>query len=249
LLKHTDQTLQAIASTHTLGNNPGQRARGVLAFTLEAADAGLLSTRAYVPYDLPTPVSRYSAMFKWLFDFTGALTALLLLGIPMAVIALVVKLNDGGPIFYLQRRLGARGREFSMIKFRTMVRDAEPAGPVFAQVADPRCTRVGGWLRVSGLDELPQLFNVLRGEMSLVGPRPERAEMLARIERDIPGYAQRLQVQAGITGLAQVHGFRGQTSFCKRLEYDLQYARNWSPLLDVRIILATMACGFRAMMR
>jgi exopolysaccharide biosynthesis polyprenyl glycosylphosphotransferase len=191
------------------------------------------------------PLAGWPSVYKRVFDIFGALFGLAVFGLPMVAIAAAVKLSDGGPVFYRQRRISYGRRGFSMLKFRTMVRDAENAGPAFAARNDPRCTRVGRWLRSTSVDELPQLFNVLIGEMSLVGPRPERPEMLEKIREEVPGFPMRLKVRAGMTGWAQVNGFRGRTSFRKRLQYDLYYLNNWSPLLDMRIMAATVVRGFR----
>lgn len=191
------------------------------------------------------PLAGWPGVYKRLFDLFGALFGLGLFGLPMLVIATVIKVQDRGPIFYRQQRISYGRRAFGMLKFRTMKTNAEAAGPAFAAKDDPRCTRLGKWLRSSSLDELPQLFNVLMGDMSLVGPRPERPEMLEKIKEEVPGFPLRLKVRAGLTGWAQVNGFRGRTSFRKRLQYDLYYLNNWSPLLDVRIVIATIYRGFR----
>ena len=193
------------------------------------------------------PLAGWPGVYKRAFDLLGAAFGLLLLGsLLMAPIALAIWWTSGRPIIYRQRRVSLGGKAFDIYKFRTMVPDAEAVhGPVFATADDPRCTRLGRLLRSTSLDELPQLFNVLRGDMSLVGPRPERPEMLERIQRELPTFPLRLKVRPGLTGWAQVHGFRGRTSFRKRLQYDLYYLNNWSPLLDVRIVLATMVRGFR----
>jgi putative colanic acid biosynthesis UDP-glucose lipid carrier transferase len=132
-----------------------------------------------------------------------------------------------------------------MLKFRTMVADAETAtGAVRTARDDPRRTRLGTFLRRTSLDELPQFWNVLRGDMSLVGPRPERPEFLEDLQRELPGYVLRLTVKAGMTGLAQVHGLRGDSSFARRLEHDLDYVRRWSVWLDLRILALTFVRGF-----
>ena len=191
------------------------------------------------------PLAGWPAIYKRAFDIAGALFALALFGLPMLVIALAIKLTSAGPVIFRQQRVSVGGRPFDMYKFRTMVIDAEPTGAVFAEKNDPRCTRLGKWLRGASLDELPQFLNVLKGDMSLVGPRPERPEMMERIQHEIPGFPVRLKVRAGLTGWAQVNGFRGRTSFRKRLQYDLYYLNHWSPMFDVRIVLATMFQGFR----
>jgi len=165
---------------------------------------------------------------------------LLVAALPMAVIALLIKRDSPGPVLYRQRRMGLDGREFDLLKFRTMRTDAETAGPVWSQVDDPRRTRIGAWLRRTSLDELPNLFNVLRGEMSLVGPRPERPEFIAQFKHQIPQYMLRHKMKAGMTGYAQIRGWRGATSLRKRIQHDVYYIRNWSLALDIRILIQTV---------
>ncbi len=192
------------------------------------------------------PLAGWPSVYKRIFDVLGAtFRTRMFFGLPMLAIAVAIKLHDRGPVFYRQRRISYGGRAFDIIKFRTMNMHSEAAGPAFADKDDPRCTALGRWLRSTSLDELPQLLNVLKGDMSLVGPRPERPEMLDKIREEVPGFPLRLKVRAGITGWAQVNGFRGRTSFRKRLQYDLYYLNNWSPLLDVRIVIATIIRGFR----
>lgn len=173
-------------------------------------------------------------------DLTAALGLGLLLLPALLLVAAAIKLTSRGPVLYRQERVGLGGRVFRIYKFRTMRLDAEAqSGPVWATHNDPRCTRLGRWLRRSSVDELPQLLNVLRGEMSLVGPRPERPYFVARFERQLPGYAERHAMRPGVTGWAQVHGLRGNTSIERRLEFDLHYVRQWSLGLDLRILLLT----------
>lgn len=186
-------------------------------------------------------VPRSRARFKRLFD----LTVLLLLS-PVAVLVLALTALyqlavAGRPLLFRQRRVGAGGRTFQMVKFRTMTVDAEAdgQGARLAAVADPRVVRGCAWIRAARLDELPQLWNVLRGEMSLVGPRPERPELTAEFERRIPGYTRRHELPPGLTGLAQIHG-RYHTDPEYKLGYDLQYLVNWSPVLDLDIMLRTV---------
>ncbi len=162
------------------------------------------------------------------------------LALPMLVIALLIKLTSRGPAIYRQERTGLGGKTFVMYKFRTMRVDAESdTGPVWATRKDPRRTIVGILLRRLSLDELPQLINVLRGEMSLVGPRPERPCFVNAFSKRIPAYNQRHQVLPGITGWAQVNGWRGATSVEKRLECDLYYVNHWSVWFNLRILLLT----------
>lgn len=192
------------------------------------------------------PLEGWRAIYKRTFDIGGASLALLVFALPMLLIALAIKLTSRGPILYRQQRISFGGKPFDILKFRSMVITAEhESGATLAVPNDPRCTAVGRWLRRTSLDELPQLFNVLAGHMSLVGPRPERPELMARIRREVPGFPMRLKVRAGITGWAQINGYRGDTSFRKRLQYDLYYVHNWSPLLDIKIMFMTLFRGFR----
>lgn len=174
--------------------------------------------------------------------FDAVAAALLLIGCSplLLVIAVVSKLTQPGPLLYRQERIGLNGQSFEILKFRSMRIDAEKGtGPVFAVGNDPRCTRFGRWLRRSCCDELPQLINVLRGEMSLVGPRPERPVFVDEFRRSIPRYDERHAVRPGITGWAQVNGWRGDNRFDVRLQFDLDYVRRSSLLFDLRILLRT----------
>jgi len=194
-----------------------------------------------------TPVSGWSGLVKRALDLVLSAVALLAAAPVLPLIALVVKLTDGGPIFYSQERMGLDGRPFRMWKFRTMKVDAEEeTGAVWATADDPRRTPIGRLLRRWSFDELPQLYNVLRGEMSLVGPRPERPEFVAEFKEKFPQYMLRHRVRSGMTGWAQVHGWRGNTSLAKRIEYDLFYIENWTLALDVRILWMTLVLDLRA---
>jgi exopolysaccharide biosynthesis polyprenyl glycosylphosphotransferase len=187
-----------------------------------------------------SPQQGWNSLLKQAFDVVLSLLALILLAGPMLIIAISAKLTSRGPVFYRQARASIGGKTFNMLKFRTMKVDAEAqTGPVWTAPNDPRVTPFGRFLRRTSLDELPQLINVLVGDMSLVGPRPERPELIERLKSQIPRYMLRHQVKAGITGLAQIHGFRGRTSLRKRLQYDLFYIRNWSFGLDLWILLLT----------
>jgi Undecaprenyl-phosphate glucose phosphotransferase len=192
------------------------------------------------------PLRGWNSMLKRVMDIAlGGL--LLLVGSPVfAAIALMVKLRGGrGPVFYRQERISVDGKAFQMWKFRSMRDDAEKeTGPVWAQAEDPRRTPIGIWLRRYNLDELPQLFNVVLGDMSLVGPRPERPPFVRQFKERIPQYMLRHRVKSGITGWAQVNGWRGNSSIEKRIEYDLYYIENWSLLLDVKILILTLFRGF-----
>ena len=187
-----------------------------------------------------SPLGGYKVILKELFDKGGGMILLVLLAVPMLIIALLVKLTSEGPVFYKQKRLGMDQKEFQMYKFRTMHVGAETAtGPQWARPNDSRCTKTGSWLRRTSLDELPQLFNVIKGDMSLVGPRPERPCFAHEFSGEWKNYMLRHKVKAGMTGWAQIHGFRGDSSLRKRLQYDLFYVRNWSFGLDLRILLLT----------
>jgi putative colanic acid biosynthesis UDP-glucose lipid carrier transferase len=163
----------------------------------------------------------------------------------MLALALAVKLSSPGPVFYRQERMGLNGHCFDMLKFRSMPVDAEAGtGAVWASPGERRATRVGAFLRSTSLDELPQFFNVLRGDMSVVGPRPERPVFIEQFKDQIPGYMLRHKMKAGITGWAQVNGWRGSTSLERRIECDLYYIQNWSLLFDAKIIILTVFKGF-----
>jgi len=187
-----------------------------------------------------SPLSNWSAITKRLFDFTVALVMLVILFIPMLIIALLIKISSRGPAFYRQKRIGADQKEFYIVKFRTMKIGAEHDGdPQWTKQNDPRCTTIGRWLRRASIDELPQLLNVLLGQMSLVGPRPEQPYFAKQFSEEYKKYMLRHKVKAGMTGWAQVNGYRGDTSIRKRLLYDLYYVRNWSFSLDIWILLRT----------
>ncbi len=190
------------------------------------------------------PLHGWNLVAKRAFDIIFSLFALVVMAPVMLVTAILIKLTDGGPVLYRQERMGMDGRTFHMLKFRTMRVDAEPDGARMAVEDDPRTTPIGRWLRRLSIDELPQFFNVLVGDMSLVGPRPERPVFIEEFKRQIPKYHLRHKVKAGITGWAQINGLRGQTSIQKRIEYDLYYIENWSLLLDLKILVRTALGGF-----
>ena len=191
-----------------------------------------------------TPLLGWNLALKRSFDVIFASLGLVLIAPLMGLIALWVRLSSPGPIFYLQERVGMDGACFQMVKFRTMHLDAEDRGAQMTAADDPRRTAVGTLLRRLSLDELPQLWNVLRGDMSLVGPRPERPCFIENFKQEIPRYALRHKIKAGMTGWAQVNGLRGNTSIAKRIELDLYYIENWSLLLDLKIVLRTILGGF-----
>ncbi len=177
-------------------------------------------------------------------DMVLSLAALVLLSPLLLLLAALVKLTSPGPVFYRQERCGLNGSPFRMLKFRSMRVDAEShTGAVWTMKDDPRRTAFGAFLRKTSLDELPQLINVLRGDMSLVGPRPERPVFIHQFSKTIPNYMARHCVKSGITGWAQVHGWRGNTSLRKRVQYDLYYITHWTPWLDLRILWMTVFRG------
>ena len=191
-----------------------------------------------------SPLHGWSNVLKRVFDLVFGAAALTVAAPAMVAIAAAIQMSSRGSILLRQERMGLDGRRFQMLKFRTMREDAEAeTGPVWATANDARRTRVGAMLRRWSLDELPQLFNVLRGDMSLVGPRPERPLFVDEFRRKIPGYMLRHKVKAGMTGWAQINGWRGNTSLEKRIEYDLYYIERWSLFLDFKILVQTLWRG------
>ncbi len=192
-----------------------------------------------------TPLLGWNRIVKRLLDIVCGLAALMVFSPLMALIAALVKLTSRGPVFYAQERMGLDGIKFEMYKFRSMRVNAETeSGAVWASPEDDRRTGLGGLLRKTSLDELPQLFNVLRGDMSLVGPRPERPVFVDNFRQSVPGYMLRHKMKSGMTGWAQVNGWRGDTSIDKRIEYDLYYIENWSLAMDIKIMWLTVWKGF-----
>ncbi len=193
-----------------------------------------------------SPVYGWSLIIKRTMDITLCLLAFLLLSPLFLLIALLILLDSGWPILFRQQRMSLDGRVFTMFKFRSMVPDAEKkAVTAWTQKQDPRRTRVGSWLRSSSLDELPQLFNILRGDMSFVGPRPEMAHLIEDFRRHIPNYYLRYKIKSGLTGWAQIHGLRGNTSLEERIRYDLYYIQHFSIWLDIRILFLTLFRAWR----
>ena len=191
------------------------------------------------------PLQGFNSIVKRALDIAISAALLVVLAIPLAVIALLVRLTSKGPALFRQERMGLDGRPFSIVKFRSMVDDAErESGPVWTRENDARVTALGSFLRRSNLDELPQLWNVLRGDMSIVGPRPERPHFVEQFKHRIPQYMLRHKVKSGMTGWAQVNGWRGNTALDKRIEYDLYYIENWSVRLDLKIMWLTIVKGF-----
>lgn len=186
------------------------------------------------------PLESWNRFVKRAFDIALSIVLLIVLSPLLPLLALAIRIDSSGPVFYSQTRIGRDGRVFRIHKFRTMMVDAETAsGPVWANRHDTRCTRLGGILRRTSLDELPQLWNVLIGQMSLVGPRPERPCFVRQFQQDIPRYFDRHRVKSGMTGWAQVNGLRGDTSIEERTRYDVFYVENWSLRFDMKILLLT----------
>ncbi|NRB37876.1 MAG: undecaprenyl-phosphate glucose phosphotransferase [Pseudomonadales bacterium] len=192
-----------------------------------------------------TPMDGINRVVKSIEDKLISFFILLWISPLLLALALAVKVSSRGPVFYKQERLSWNGRKFKMYKFRSMPVDSESeSGAVWASKSENRATRVGAFLRRTSLDELPQFINVLRGEMSIVGPRPERPMFVEKFKDEIPGYMQKHMVKAGITGWAQVNGWRGDTDLQMRIEHDLYYIDNWSLWLDLKIIFLTVFKGF-----
>jgi Undecaprenyl-phosphate glucose phosphotransferase len=191
-----------------------------------------------------SPLYGWNGALKRALDVIGSAVALVTMAPMMGVIALLVKITSPGPVFYRQERMGLDGKPFQMLKFRTMTIDQPGDTVLLTSKDDPRVTLVGNWLRRMSLDELPQFWNVLKGHMSIVGPRPERSWVVEQVRKQIPLYMLKHKMKAGITGWAQVNGWRGNTSLEKRIEYDLYYIEHWSIWFDVRIMLLTVWRGF-----
>jgi lipopolysaccharide/colanic/teichoic acid biosynthesis glycosyltransferase len=213
--------------------------RNMLSAKVDRLEAGALADPAAIP--LAANRTAYLTV-KLIVEWTAALLLLATLFPVLAALAVLVKFTSVGPAFYSQIRLGRSGRPFRIYKLRTMAHQCEAAtGPVWSIADDPRVTRVGRWLRDTHLDEIPQLFNVLRGEMALVGPRPERPEIAARIEQSFPDFQIRLLVRPGITGLAQMRmpADTDLNAVQRKLAHDLHYIRHIGPAIDARIFLST----------
>ena len=193
----------------------------------------LLSVRDYA-------MRGYLLIFKRLMDLAGAVIGLVFFSPLMILTALAIKLESPGPVFFIQERMGLDGRPFLMVKFRSMRQDAESQGPGWTTDDDPRQTHLGAFLRRIEMDELPQFINVLMGEMSLVGPRPEQPYYVNLFRQSVPRYMERHREKSGMTGWAQVNGLRGDTSIVERTKYDLWYTENWSILLDIKILFRTL---------
>lgn len=187
----------------------------------------------------------FNCFLKRTVDIIGSLLLILLFSIPMLLVAAVIKCTSPGPLIFKQERVGRHNRPFKMYKFRSMeVQDASKEKQAWTVQDDPRVTPVGRFIRKTSLDELPQFFNVLKGDMSLVGPRPERPFFVEKFKEEIPRYMVKHQVRPGITGWAQVNGYRGDTSIRMRIDCDLYYIENWTLGLDIKILLLTVLKGF-----
>lgn len=194
----------------------------------------------YVPL-----TNTFNALLKRCTDIIGSLLCIVIFSPVMLATAVAVKVTSRGPLIFFQERVGLHNKPFQMYKFRTMyVQTVEEEQKGWTQKGDPRVTKVGRFLRKTSLDEFPQLFNVLMGDMSLVGPRPERPQYVEKFREEIPRYMIKHQVRPGMTGWAQVHGYRGDTSIRKRIEYDLYYIENWTLGLDFKILFLTVFKGF-----
>ncbi len=188
-----------------------------------------------------SPLQCFNLFFKRAFDLIFSTVLLIVLSPLLLILLIVIKLNSKGPVLYNQERVGEDNKTFTIYKFRSMRMDAEEqTGPVWAQEKDPRRTKVGTFMRKMSFDELPQLFNILRGNMSLIGPRPERPFFVEQFKNDILGYMSRHRIKPGITGWAQVNGLRGNTSIVERTKYDLYYIENWSMAFDLKILVRTI---------
>jgi len=191
------------------------------------------------------PLTTWNLIVKRSFDLVTSACFLVIASPVFGLLALIIKFDSKGPIFYHQERVGIDGRPFRLIKFRTMRADAEgQTGPIWTKKNDPRKTWIGKYLRRFSLDELPQLLNVLKGEMSIVGPRPERQHFVDQFKREIPKYLDRHRVKTGMTGWAQVNGLRGNAPIEERTRYDVYYVENWSLVFDLKIILKTVRAVF-----
>ena len=214
-------------------------------FTLRLINHGVSDVLGVPMFDLSTtPMTGMNQLVKWLEDKILSSLILLMISPLMILLALGVKLTSPGPVFYRQERVGLNNKPFHMLKFRSMPVDTEKSGVQWGGSAAKATTRFGQFIRKTSLDELPQFLNVLKGDMSIVGPRPERPMFVEQFKEEIPDYMKKHMVKAGITGWAQVHGWRGDTDLKTRIEYDLYYIENWSLWLDLKIVVMTVFKGF-----
>jgi Undecaprenyl-phosphate glucose phosphotransferase len=214
----------------------------------------IIPTRPYTEDLLGLPVvnirnvpltDTFNMFIKRIADVAGSLVCIVLFSPVMLITALLVKITSPGPLIFSQIRVGLHNKTFKMYKFRSMeVQTEKEEKKGWTTRNDPRVTKVGRFIRSTSIDELPQLFNVLKGDMSLVGPRPERPQYVEKFREEIPRYMIKHQVRPGMTGWAQVNGYRGNTSIRKRIEYDLYYIENWTVGLDVKILVLTVFKGF-----
>ena len=194
---------------------------------------------------VPLSSSELNRFIKRSMDLLLGSIALLIAAVPMLIVAIIIKCTSKGPVFYAQKRVGFRNKEFMMYKFRSMeVQEESKEKTAWTTFKDPRVTPIGKFIRKTSIDELPQLWNVLKGDMSLVGPRPERPFYVEKFKEEIPRYMVKHQVRPGMTGWAQVNGYRGDTSIRKRIDYDLYYIENWTPGFDLLIMFLTVFKGF-----
>jgi putative colanic acid biosynthesis UDP-glucose lipid carrier transferase len=193
-----------------------------------------------------SPMQRGNLLAKWLEDKVLSILILLLISPLMLIISLAVALTSPGPVFYTQERISWNGKRFKMLKFRTLHLDADTqnGAPVWGNARSKKTTPIGAFLRKTSLDELPQFINVLKGDMSIVGPRPERTVFVDQFKHEIDCYMKKHLVKAGITGWAQINGWRGDTCIKTRVDYDLYYIEHWSLWFDPKIILLTLRKGF-----
>lgn len=214
----------------------------------------ILPTRPYTEDVLGLPVinirnvplnNMINQMIKRIVDICGALAAIIIFSPVMLIVALLIKITSPGPLIFKQERIGLHNKSFKMYKFRSMeVQSAEKEKTAFTTKNDPRVTGIGRFIRQTSIDELPQLFNILKGDMSLVGPRPERPYFVEKFKEEIPRYMIKHQVRPGMTGWAQVNGLRGNTSIKRRIAYDLYYIENWTLGFDIKILFLTLFKGF-----
>ncbi len=187
----------------------------------------------------------FNAIAKRLVDIVGSLLGIIILSPVLLVVSIIIKCTSEGPVIFKQERIGLHNKPFNMYKFRTMyVQNTEEESQAWTTKDDPRVTGVGRFFRRTSIDELPQLFNILKGDMSIVGPRPERPQFVEKFKEEIPRYMIKHQVRPGLTGWAQINGFRGDTSIYKRIDYDIYYIENWSMLFDIKIMFLTVFRGF-----
>jgi putative colanic acid biosynthesis UDP-glucose lipid carrier transferase len=214
-------------------------------FTLNLLNHGMTDILGFSMFDLSaTPMTGINQAVKWLEDRVIALSILILVSPLMLLLALGVKLSSSGPVLYRQVRIGLNNKPFEILKFRSMPVDTEKHGVEWGQSSHKVRSRFGQFIRKTSLDELPQFINVLKGDMSVVGPRPERPMFVDQFKDEIPNYMKKHLVKAGITGWAQIHGWRGDTDLNRRIQHDLYYIEHWSLWLDLKIIVLTVFKGF-----